>query len=96
MSTTTQQQSSTLLQWPEFKSRYENYINGQFTPPVNGEYFDVVSPIDGRKFTQAAHSSKEDLEVAVNAAEKAFQTWKDTSSTERSIILKLPTESSRT
>lgn len=87
MSTTTEQQSDTTLQWPEFKGQYNNYIDGKFTAPVNGQYFDVVSPVDGKVFTQAAHSSKEDLELAVNAAEKAFETWKNTSSTERSIIL---------
>ncbi len=87
MSTLTEPRSATLLQRPEFKSRYDNYINGKFTPPVKGQYFDVVSPVDGKNFTQVAHSSKEDLELAVDAAEKAFQTWKHTSATERSIIL---------
>ncbi len=87
MSTLTEPRSTTLLQRPEFKSRYDNYIDGKFTPPVKGQYFDVVSPVDGKNFTQVAHSSKEDLELAVDAAAKAFQTWKNTSSTERSIIL---------
>lgn len=72
---------------PEFKSKYDNYIGGKFTSPVNGNYFDVISPIDGKVFTQAAHSSKEDLELAVDAANEAFKTWGKTSATERSIIL---------
>ena len=72
---------------PEFKKSYGNYINGEFIAPVNGKYFDVITPIDGSVMTQAAHSSGEDLELAVNAAHKAFETWGRTSSTERSIIL---------
>jgi len=72
---------------PEFKPHYDNYIGGKFTPPVQGKYFDNISPIDGKVFTKAAHSSKEDLELAVNAASEAFKTWSKTSSTERSIIL---------
>lgn len=72
---------------PEFKEHYDNYINGQWTPPVNGKYFDNISPIDGKVFTKAAHSTKEDLELAVNAAHAAFPAWSKTSSTERSIIL---------
>ena len=72
---------------PTFKERYDNYIGGKFVPPVQGKYFDNISPLDGKVFTQAAHSTKEDLELAVNAAEKAFQTWGKTSATERSIIL---------
>lgn len=87
MSTTTQTKSENLVERPDFKSKYGNYINGEFTAPVDGKYFDVVSPIDGQVFTEVAHSSKRDLELAVNAATKAFETWKDTSSTERSIIL---------
>lgn len=72
---------------PEFKGKYDNYIGGKFVPPANGNYFDVISPIDGKVFTQAAHSSKEDLELAVDAAHEAFKTWGKTSATERSIIL---------
>ena len=73
--------------WPEFKSQYENYIYGKWTAPVQGKYFDNISPINGKVFTKVAHSTKEDLELAVNAADKAFKTWGKTSATERSIIL---------
>lgn len=76
-----------IVKRPEFKSHYDNYINGQFVAPVNGKYFDNISPIDGKVFTKAAHSSPEDLELAVNAASEAFKTWSKTSATERSIIL---------
>ena len=75
------------IQRPEFKGTYDNYINGKFTAPVLGKYFDVISPIDGKVFTQVAHSTKEDLELAVDSASEAFKTWKDTSVTERSNIL---------
>ena len=87
MSSIAEQNSSNVLQWPEFKSEYNNFINGEFVAPVNGNYFDVISPVNGKVFTKAAHSSKEDLDLAVDAAEKAFETWKNTSSTERSNIL---------
>ena len=60
---------------PDFKAKYDNYIGGKFVAPVNGNYFDVVSPIDGKVFTQAAHSSKEDLALAVDSAHTAFETW---------------------
>ncbi len=75
------------IQKPTFKGRYDNYIGGKFVPPVQGKYFDNISPLDGKVFTQVAHSTKEDLELAVDAAHKAFQTWSKTSATERSIIL---------
>ena len=78
---------SNIAQRPDFKANYDNYIGGKFVAPINGNYFDVVSPIDGKVFTQAAHSSKEDLEMAVDSAHKAFETWGKTSVTERSILL---------
>ena len=31
-----------------FKSRYGNYINGEFVPPVKGEYFTNTSPVNGK------------------------------------------------
>lgn len=75
------------LKRPEFKTHYDNFIDGKWTPPFQGKYFDNISPVDGEVFTKVAHSSKEDLELAVNAAHKAFSTWSKTSATERSIIL---------
>ena len=78
---------SQVVSRPSFWEQYDNFINGTWTVPSGGKYFDVVSPVDGKVFTRVAHSSKEDIELAVNAAHNAFQTWKDTSATERSIIL---------
>lgn len=72
---------------PQFKDKYDNYINGKFTAPVQGKYFDVITPLDGSVMAQAADSSDEDLELAVNAAHEAFKTWGKTSATQRSIIL---------
>lgn len=78
---------SDIAKRPTFKAKYDNYIGGKFTAPIKGNYFDVVSPIDGKVFTQAAHSTKEDIEFAVDTAHEAFKTWEKTSVTERSILL---------
>lgn len=75
------------IQLPQLKDKYDNYINGKFTPPANGKYFDVVTPLTGKVFAQAAHSSEDDLTLAVDAAHQAFQSWSKTSPTERSILL---------
>ena len=76
-----------LVNIPNFKDHYDNYINGQFTPPANGKYFDVVTPLTGKVFTKAAHSSEADLDLAVDSAYEAFKSWSETSATQRSIIL---------
>ncbi|PTX14283.1 aldehyde dehydrogenase family protein [Pontibacter mucosus] len=65
----------------------DNFIGGQFVPPVKGEYFDNISPINGKVFAQAARSTKEDVELALDAAHEAFQKWGKSSATERSNIL---------
>jgi len=70
-----------------FKTRYDNFINGQFVPPVGGQYFDVITPISGRVFTQAARSTEADIERALDAAHAAKDQWAATSPTERSNIL---------
>jgi aldehyde dehydrogenase len=72
---------------PTFKPHYDNFIGGKFVPPVNGEYFDNISPIDGKVFTKAARSSKEDIELALDAAHTAFETWGKSSPAERSLVL---------
>jgi len=76
-----------LIQRPQLKEKYDNLIDGKWTPPSTGQYFEVISPVDGKVMAKAAHSAKMDIEQAVNAAHKAFETWSETSSTQRSIIL---------
>ncbi|MDN3549268.1 aldehyde dehydrogenase family protein [Mucilaginibacter aquaedulcis] len=76
-----------VAQKPIFKDRYDNFIGGKFVPPVKGEYFDNISPVDGKVFTQAARSTKEDVDAAVDAATEAFKTWSKTSATTRSNLL---------
>lgn len=78
---------SNAKQRPTFKSKYDNFIGGKFTPPVKGEYFDNISPVDGKVFTQAARSTKEDIDLALDAAHEAFKTWSKTSVTTRSNML---------
>jgi len=72
---------------PTFKSHYDNFIGGSFVAPVNGEYFENTSPIDGKVFTKAARSGKDDIELALDAAHSAFTTWSKTSAAYRSSIL---------
>nr|WP_314896821.1 aldehyde dehydrogenase family protein [uncultured Flavobacterium sp.] len=76
-----------IVKRPQFKATYDNYIGGKFVAPIGGQYFDVVSPIDGKVFTRAAHSTKVDIDLAVDKAHEAFQTWGKTSVAERSLLL---------
>ena len=70
---------SNLIKRPQVKEKYDNYINGKWTAPSTGQYFEVVSPVDGKLFSKAAHSAKLDVEMAVDAATVAFASWSQTS-----------------
>ncbi|ODC03664.1 aldehyde dehydrogenase [Terasakiispira papahanaumokuakeensis] len=70
-----------------FKKRYGNYIGGQWVEPVEGRYFENVSPVNGEVFCEIPRSSAADIEKALDAAHAAFSAWGKTSATERSNIL---------
>ncbi|MCL6244567.1 aldehyde dehydrogenase family protein [Acinetobacter sp. ANC 4945] len=71
----------------QFKAQYENLIGGQWVAPVKGEYFENISPVDGKVFTKVPRSSAEDIELALDAAHKAKAQWNASSPTTRSNIL---------
>ncbi len=71
----------------QFKAKYDNFIGGKFVAPTKGVYFDVVTPITGKPYTQAARSSAEDIELALDAAHAAADRWGKTSAAERGNIL---------
>jgi aldehyde dehydrogenase len=70
-----------------FKAKYDNYIGGKWVAPVQGQYFDNISPVTGQVFTKAARSTKEDIELALEAAHKAFPSWSKSSAADRSNLL---------
>ncbi|WLR48764.1 aldehyde dehydrogenase family protein [Halobacillus litoralis] len=71
----------------QFKKRYDNFIGGEWTAPVKGQYFDNVTPVTGQTFCQVARSTEEDIELALDAAHKAKDAWGKTSVAERSLVL---------
>ncbi|MGZ9585610.1 aldehyde dehydrogenase [Paenibacillus marinisediminis] len=70
-----------------FKKRYENFIGGQWLAPVNGQYFENVSPVNNRPFCEVPRSTSEDIELALDAAHAAKDAWGRTSVAERALIL---------
>ncbi|TWV84866.1 aldehyde dehydrogenase family protein [Moraxella sp. VT-16-12] len=70
-----------------FKAQYDNFIGGKWVAPVKGEYFDDISPVDGKAFAKVADSTAEDIELALDAAHAAAPTWNKSSPTERSNLL---------
>lgn len=75
------------VQKPTFKNQYENYIGGEWVSPKSGLYFENVSPVDGASFTKIPRSNAEDVNLAIDAAWQAAESWNISSVTDRSNIL---------
>ncbi|MFQ6170864.1 aldehyde dehydrogenase [Oryzobacter sp. R7] len=69
------------------KDRYDNWIGGQWVAPVQGRYFENVTPVTGQVFTEIARGTAEDIELALDAAHGAADAWGRTSVAERSNVL---------
>ncbi|MEI6487411.1 MAG: aldehyde dehydrogenase [Bacteroidota bacterium] len=65
----------------------KNYINGELIAPIGKQYIDNYNPSNGKVYSLIPDSDERDVEIATNAALKAFTTWSITSKTERSRIL---------
>ena len=70
-----------------FKKRYGNFIGGTWVAPVDGQYFENITPITGKPFCEVPRSKAADIELALDAAHKAKAAWGKTSTTERANIL---------
>ena len=71
----------------KYKEKYGNFINGTFVDPVDGKYFDNITPINGKVLCKIARSNEADINKALDAAHAAKDSWGKTSVTERSNIL---------
>jgi aldehyde dehydrogenase len=69
------------------RTRYDNFIGGDWVAPTDGRYFDNISPVTGKPVCQVARSQAADVELALDAAHKAKDAWGRTSPTERSMLL---------
>ncbi len=65
----------------------ENYIGGNFIGPLSGAFLDNINPATAEVAGQIPNSNEKDIEVAVVAAQKAFDSWSKTSAEKRFIIL---------
>ncbi len=62
---------------------FRNIINGEAVDALSGETYDVFDPTTGEIYAQAAMSGPEDVDRAFQAADKAFETWRDSTPSDR-------------
>ncbi len=59
----------------QHKRKFQLFINGKWTKPTSGEYFESVSPSNNEKLAQVAEANEKDVDDAVKAAKKALKPW---------------------
>jgi aminomuconate-semialdehyde/2-hydroxymuconate-6-semialdehyde dehydrogenase len=69
--------------------KIQNFINGAYCAPANGQYIDNVEPATGSVYCLIPNSDALDVERAVEAAEKAFPIWSMMSNEERGAVMML-------
>ena len=63
------------LAWIKERQPFGLFINGQWVKPASGQYLDSINPSTGKPLAQVAAASGADVDAAVAAARKAFETW---------------------
>jgi aminomuconate-semialdehyde/2-hydroxymuconate-6-semialdehyde dehydrogenase len=67
--------------------KIQNFINGKYVAPIGDSYIDNMEPATGKVYCLIPDSDERDVELAVEAAEKAFPIWSKMTTEERSKIL---------
>lgn len=65
----------------------KNFVNGQYVSAKSGETSDVINPATAEVYAKAPVSGDADIDVAYKAADKAFETWSQTTPSERQLAL---------
>ena len=82
-----QQALNELSQQIRIRPRYDNFIGGQWVPPVKGQYFTNLTPITGKPICDVARSTAGDIELALDTAHVARENWARTPAAERAALL---------
>ncbi len=65
----------------------KNFINGSHVAAKSGETLDIVNPANGEVYATSPVSNESDVDSAYKAADKAFETWSQTTPSERQLAL---------
>jgi betaine-aldehyde dehydrogenase len=65
----------------------KNFVGGEYTDTADGRYYDLVNPSTGGTFATAPASREADVDAAFRVADRAFETWRETTPSERQLAL---------
>jgi len=66
---------------------FQNFVDGRRVDAADGRTSDVIDPSTGERYATAPLSGPEDVDAAMRAASSAFESWRDTTPSERSLAL---------
>jgi betaine-aldehyde dehydrogenase len=65
----------------------KNFVNGQAVDALDGRTTPLINPATGAHYADAALSIAADVDAAMQAAATAFETWRDSTPSQRSLAL---------
>jgi betaine-aldehyde dehydrogenase len=67
--------------------KLQNFIDGDYVDAADGRTAPLINPSTGQEFAHAPNSGDQDVDRACRAAERAFEKWRETTPSERSLAL---------
>lgn len=71
----------------ELKKEYRMFIGGEWREASDGQWLQTFNPATGEVLSQIPQATNDDVDDAVEAAKKAFETFKDSTAVERQALL---------
>jgi betaine-aldehyde dehydrogenase len=69
------------------RKKLQNFVGGEYVDASDGRSSDLINPATGEVFASAPVSSQADIDRAFEVASRAFETWRDTTPSERQLAL---------
>jgi betaine-aldehyde dehydrogenase len=69
------------------KKRVQNFVGGEYVEASDGRSSDLINPATGEVFAEAPLSNGADVDRAFEVADRAFETWRDTTPSERQLAM---------
>ncbi|MHB1090755.1 MAG: gamma-aminobutyraldehyde dehydrogenase [Ilumatobacteraceae bacterium] len=66
---------------------FKNFVNGTYADAADGRTTPLIDPVTGKQYATAALSGQSDIDAAMKAAAQAFESWKNTTPSQRSLAL---------
>jgi betaine-aldehyde dehydrogenase len=67
--------------------KFRNFIDGKHTDAADGSTLDIINPATGKVYATSPNSKQADIDAAMNAAQRGFEVWKESTPSERSLAL---------